>query len=218
MWVPLLIANAAVALGALIALVPQLGKRALLPVRILATVAAVAVVVLHLVPEAFREIQYYAVAGVAAGMLLPSGVEWLSNRVTGRHDCDDHEQSAIAAHVSFAGLCVHQAGDGIGLWIYANPSNLSVDVAVALAIHTVPLTMLVVMQARDSHHRRDVWRRPLILAVASTLGVLLGRFVPAAFFKEVEPWTASIVSGLLLHVVLHGLSHRPHLDTHHSNS
>lgn len=218
MWVPILIANAAVGLGALVALAPKLGKRALLPVRVLAALAAVAVVVFHLVPEAFREIHFYALAGVAVGMLLPSGVEWLSNRVTGRHDCDDHEQSAIAAHVSFAGLCVHQAGDGIGLWIYANPANLSADVALALAVHTVPLTMLVVMQAREAGHTRDVWRRPLILALASTLGVLLGRFVPAAFFKEAEPWTAAIVSGLLLHVVLHGVSHRPHLDTPHTNS
>ena len=90
MLVPILIAIAAVAVGALLALIPQLGRRALLPVRVLATLAAVGVVVLHLVPESFFGIGYWAFAGVAIGIVLPSTVEWVSTHITGRKDCDDH--------------------------------------------------------------------------------------------------------------------------------
>lgn len=218
MWVPILIANAAVGLGALIAFAPGLGKRALLPVRVLATIAAVSVVGLHLIPESFEGIRYLAFFGVAIGMAAPASIEWLSTRVTGRRDCDDHGQSVVAAHVSFFGLCVHQVGDGVALWLYANPSHVSIDVALALAVHTIPLTMLVVMQARAMHRTVDLWRRPVLLALASTAGVLCGRFVPEHFFREVEPWTAALVSGLLLHVVVHGMTHKPHLDTPHAHS
>jgi len=199
MLVPVIVAVSAVALGTILALIPAVGARALWPVRAVAAVAALSVVLLHLMPEAFGAIGAGAIIAALAGLLVPSIIEWVGGFFAARSETPD----AVAREIGYAALLVHQVGDGLGLWAYAGPVHASVDVALALAAHTVPITMIVVLQFTLA----DGWRAAIVraggLAGATLLGVVAATFVSIEWWRMGEPWTAAVVAGLLAHVVIH---------------
>lgn len=194
MLFPVLVATGSVVLGAALAAVPG-ARRALGPVRTLVLGLALAVAAASLIPAAWRALGPIALLGVAAGLGVPSLVERgarLAAKKVGR-------PGRLAAAVSFVGLLVHQLGDGMGLYAV----QASVQVALALAAHTVPITALVVLDALDVGAKRVAALRAALMAAATVLGVVLGGAVPAAFVANTEPWVAAIVAGVLIHVVAH---------------
>lgn len=183
-------------------MLPGVVRYALGPARTFALAAAVTVVAVHLLPEAVSSLGVVAFGALALGLVVPTLGERLAVRVM-RARGGALERGTVAVHVSFAGLLVHQIGDGMGLWVFAGGARPSLDVALALGAHTVPLTMLVVLAPLSAGHRGLAFARAGALALATCVGVLLGVLVPAGMLETVEPWTAAIVAGLLLHVLWH---------------
>jgi len=200
-----LVAISSVMLGAALSFAPA--SRGLLGyMRTFATLAAVAVVFTHLLPEALHELGPLSILLFLAGWFAPSLAHFVGRRTTAG-------QSASAVlEAGYWGLVAHHVADGIGLGTYTRlPSagGSHLDVIVALAAHTVPLIAVVSLAYRIRFGARAALVRSFGLAAASVVGITLSALVDGATVEHYAPVVAAIAAGLLLHVVTHDLTEDP---------
>ena len=69
--IPIGVVVVSVALGGALALAPGRGSRAIVPIRFFALSASLAVILAHLLPEAFERVGLWAGVFFGAGLLLP---------------------------------------------------------------------------------------------------------------------------------------------------
>jgi len=176
--------------------------------RTFATLAAVGVVVTHLLPEALHELGPASVLLFLVGWFAPGLAHFIGQRST-------RGQPAHAVlEAGYWGLVVHHVADGVGLGTYTRlplSSGSHLDVIVALAAHTVPLIAVISLAYRSTFGARSALIRSLGLALASVCGVLLSGLVAAETIERVAPVIAAVAAGLLLHVVTHDLIEDPPL-------
>jgi len=198
-----LVAVCSVLLGAALSFVPATSRAVIGYMRTFATLAAVAVVVLHLLPEALHELGPISILLFLAGWFAPALAHWVGQRSTrGR------APNAVL-EAGYWGLMVHHVADGIGLGAYTRlpgEQGSNLDVVVALAAHTVPLIAVVSLAYRVTFGARAAVLRSLGLALASVIGICVSGLVPAATIARFEPVIAAVAAGLLLHVVTHDLT------------
>ncbi|HKO51185.1 MAG TPA: hypothetical protein VJV79_25925 [Polyangiaceae bacterium] len=202
----LLVAVLSVLLGAALSFVPSTSRAVLGYMRTFATLAAVAVVVTHLLPEALRELGPLSILLFLAGWFAPALAHFIGQRSTrGR------AQHAVL-EAGYWGLVVHHVADGIGLGTYTRlPADQGshLDVIVALAAHTVPLIAVVSLAYRTTFGARSAVLRSLGLAAASVVGIGLSNLAAASTIESFAPIIAAVAAGLLLHVVTHDLTEDP---------
>lgn len=188
-----------ISLGTGLAFLPGLGPRALGVVRAFALGAAVAVVLLHLLPDALAVVGPRAFLALLIGVLLPLGIERVVDRRSTARTVE------LAFEVGFVGLLAHSFADGLALWAVAG----NTAAIMALGAHIVPVTTVVVL--REVEHRG--WGRALAraaaLAVATLAGLLAGEAVAVESIASFQPWITAVASGLLLHVVAHEVAGPP---------
>lgn len=171
-------------------------------------VTAVAVVLGQLLPESLAAVGVGALAAFALGFAAPRLAERAAVRLS-RPACshDDAMCTDLGLELGYVGLLLHHVGDGIGLGLYAGPLHTGhghVDVLVALAAHTVPVTALLVLAFRT---HRGPWNAALRaggIALSTLVGVMLANMLTHDQLAVWEPWLTAIVGGLLLHIVAHG--------------
>lgn len=206
MILPLTVATVAVSLGTLIALGPKEGSRWMGPVRVIALVSAIAVIAVHLMPEAVSALGVVAFAWLVLGAALPVLVQLLVRLAFRTPPSEPGRAGALAAlELGYFGLLVHRFGDGLSMGAveYATSSLLAkVAVLLALAAHIVPVTTMMLFLVRDLRGKRSAWLRGLGLLVATLAGVACVSLIGASA-EEPLPWLSALVAGLLLHVVLH---------------
>ncbi len=185
-----------VLLGGVIGALRQ-GPRVLGAIRTFALCAVLGVVALHLIPEALDRLGVLGVLLFVIGLGVPALVERVGPRASA------HSRSA---ELGFAGLLVHQLSDGLALWATGNGHVPTLDVALALFAHSTPLAALLFLRFDALHGRRAAIARVLALAVASALGVGLGKSASALAPDTWVPWTGALAAGLLLHLFAHDLS------------
>ncbi|HSC88176.1 MAG TPA: hypothetical protein VLC09_12925 [Polyangiaceae bacterium] len=210
LWAFLVIFGSVLA-GALLAFVPTRRGNWLGPVRTFALTAALGVVLVHLMPEAFEGIGPMAALALAAGFWLPGWIGRLG-ALAFRAREPARRQQDLALEASYFGLLLHHVGDGIGLGAYTGELSSAAGsggVVTALAAHVVPVVAIVVLTFDAVHGRGHALGRALGLAVASVLGVLLAHSLPGGVFATAGPWVAALVGGTLLHVVSHDLYSDP---------
>lgn len=193
-------------LGAALSFVPGTSRAVLGYMRTFATLAAVAVVVSHLLPEALRELGPLSILLFLAGWFAPALAHFI-----GRRSTSGRAQHAVL-EAGYWGLVVHHVADGIGLGAYTRlPSGQGshLDVIVALAAHTVPLIAVVSIAYRTTFGARSAVMRSLGLAAASVVGILLSNLASASTIEGFSPIIAAVAAGLLLHVVTHDLTEDP---------
>lgn len=206
MLLALLVAVLSVLLGAALSFVPSTSRAVLGYMRTFATLAAVAVVVTHLLPEALRELGPLSILLFLAGWFAPALAHFIGQRST-----SGRTQHAVL-EAGYWGLVVHHVADGIGLGAYTRlPSEQGshLDVIVALAAHTVPLIAVVSLAYRTTFGARSAVTRSLGLAAASVVGILLSSLAAASTIESFSPIIAAVAAGLLLHVVTHDLTEEP---------
>jgi hypothetical protein len=202
----LLVAVLSVLLGAVLSFVPSTSRALLGYMRTFATLAAVAVVVTHLLPEALRELGPLSILLFLAGWFAPTLAHFI-----GRRSTSGRAQYAVL-EAGYWGLVVHHVADGIGLGAYTRlPTDQGshLDVIVALAAHTVPLIAVVSLAYRTAFGARSAVLRSLGLAAASVVGIGLSSLVAASTIEGFAPIIAAVAAGLLLHVVTHDLTEDP---------
>ena len=203
MLLAFLVAVLSVLLGAALSFVPSTSRALLGYMRTFATLAAVAVVVTHLLPEALRELGPFSILLFLAGWFAPALAHYIGQRST-----SGRAQYAVL-EAGYWGLVVHHVADGIGLGAYTRlPAERGshLDVIVALAAHTVPLIAVVSLAYRTTFGARSAILRSLGLAVASVVGIGLSSVVAASTIEHFAPIIAAVAAGLLLHVVTHDLT------------
>jgi uncharacterized membrane protein YraQ (UPF0718 family) len=211
----LAVAIGSVALGAMLGLYHRSGPL-LGGVRTFALVSAVAVVLAQLLPDALTDLGLWALLITAGAAVLPS----VLGRVIGGDDGHGHGHGGghgahhpsghqIGLDVGYAGLLVHQVGDGASIASFTSEIHAGhnhYDVVVAIASHTIPVTALVVLAYANNRGTRSGIYRAAGLAIATCVGVFTIQFLPTAVLEAAHPYISAVVGGLLLHVVAHDWS------------
>jgi hypothetical protein len=195
-----------VLLGAALSFVPSTSRAVLGYMRTFATLAAVAVVVTHLLPEALHELGPLSILLFLAGWFAPALAHYIGQRST-----SGRAQHAVL-EAGYWGLVVHHVADGIGLGAYTRlpvEQGSHLDVIVALAAHTVPLIAVVSLAYRTTFGARSAVLRSLGLAAASVVGIGMSNLAAATTIESFAPVIAAVAAGLLLHVVTHDLTEDP---------
>lgn len=207
MLVPLGVALSSVAFGTLLALLPAVRERALGPIRTFALLASLGVVTLHLLPEAAEAIGGFAFGVFAGALLLPGALHFFGDRLRLRAARAPESRRAFSLEIAFLGLCLHQLADGVGLGTYGG-SNAGVTphagVVLAIAGHTVPVVAMIVLELHAAYGLRAALLRAIVLALATSLGILGTELVPQQSMQQASAWIAAFAAGLLVHVVTHG--------------
>jgi hypothetical protein len=193
-------------LGAALSFVPRTSKGLLGYMRTFATLAAVAVVATHLLPEALHALGPLSILLFLAGWFAPALAHFIGQRST------SGRPAHAVLEAGYWGLVVHHVADGIGLGTYTRlpaSDGSHLDVIVALAAHTVPLIAVVSLAYRTTFGARSALIRSLGLALASVFGIGLSSLVAAQTIESFAPAIAAVAAGLLLHVVTHDLTEDP---------
>ncbi len=194
MLLALTIAILAVVAGVALSLFSGRTSSWLQPIYAFGVVAAIVVVVGHLLPESAETLGVQTLFVFGVGVLVPSIVE----RLGARADGSGHPP----VQVGFIALLVHQAGDGAALAAAAH-AGAGLEVAMAVAAHTVPLvTLMTTLMARELGVRRALLRASS-MALATLVGAGSLAIVPESTFEMVEPYAAALIAGVLVHVILH---------------
>ena len=213
MTLAVLIAILAVGLGAALMLASASSPRVLGPLRTFAAVAALSVVILHLLPESLQALGGRAAVAFVLALIAPAFLHWLGER---HARGDGHEPAPggqrVELEISYAGLVAHHVGDGAGIGAYsALPGGASahLDVIIALVAHTMPLVAVIALAYSKEFGPRTAAFRIAGLALASVVGVVLTFVVPLDRVEAANAWVGAVASGLLLHVVTHDLRSDP---------
>ncbi|MFW5925117.1 MAG: hypothetical protein ACOCV4_03065 [Myxococcota bacterium] len=199
------VAIGSVAIGAALGALPAGGAgRAVGPIQVFALSAALAVVGVHLLPEAYTEAGPLTVAVFLLAFGLPALVDWAGERRRLRTHGTNTE---LGLEIGYVGLLVHKVGDGLALGA-ATGSILAMTnptgVILAIGGHTVPLTALIVLAFQAHRTTAHALLRAAGLAAAMCAGVLITAAAPATLVEPWQPWITAAIAGLLLHVVIHG--------------
>ena len=198
----------------------------LAPVRTFALVTSVAVALAQLLPDALAAIGVLSLPVFLAGLFVPTVMERLlaSREEDGQGSPEaraDHpggvraagaggprilSKDVIGLEIGFAGLVLHEIGDGLALGTYTSElhaGHLHTEVLIAIGIHTVPIVALVFLVYTQRKSVRSAVARSFVLGAAKCAGVLLASAAGLEALHEVEPWITAAVAGTLLHVVFH---------------
>ncbi len=186
------IAISSVLVGALVGLISR--GRFAGPIRTFALVAALVVVMSELLPSAITVLGVGALVVAALAFIAPSVVSRAGPRGSG-------------LELAYAGLLVHKVVDGLTLEVFlggAHAGHGHLDVALALALHAVPVTALVVVTFIERGHVHALGR--VVGLIAATLaGVAMAGEVPGVL-ERFDPYIMAAVAGLLMHVVVDEVS------------
>jgi ZIP family zinc transporter len=190
-------------LGGLAALFREAGRRVIPAIRTFAVVAAASIALLHLLPEAIAAIGLPALLATVICAFGPAVLE-RSIPSQRRHR---HDAPTTALAMGYAAVIAHQAGEGAALASLAGTGALSPGIVLAIAAHTVPLSMVVairVLEVKGGAVRRRATSIALAgVAFATVAGALGGNLVGAARLTAVQPWILASAAGLLLHALSH---------------
>lgn len=173
-------------------------RRAFSALSTFALVAALAVVLAQLLPDALAGAGLWALLVFAIGAIGPTMLE----RVGAKLGAKD----GWGLELGYWALVAHKVADGIGLGTYGGGHHAEHDhvaILVAIAAHTVPVVALVTLVYHRRGGMRSVLWRIGLLALATIGGVFIPALVPATSFEASEPWITAAVAGLLMHVVAH---------------
>lgn len=185
-----------------------LDRRALAAVRIFAFAAALAVVLVELLPDAVAACGAPALLVFGIAFALPLVLDRLAHRLSHRAVGGGHERHAIAVELAFAGLVLHQAVEGVQVGAAWQMEGGGAFV-LAVAAHTVPLVAAAVLGYAAHDGPRPAFRRALVLAAVTGAATAAGWLATAAWLGPIEPWLRAVLAGLLLHLLGHDLAPAP---------
>ncbi|MDI3289807.1 hypothetical protein [Polyangium sp. 15x6] len=194
----------AVLLGGIAAIWRDHGQRVMPGLGTFAMVGSAAIALLHLLPEAIAEVGWLALGAAAAGFLVP----FLIERLTPQRNAHAHAHADGPTLVmGYVAVLLHQAGEGTAVASLARAAELHPTIVLAIAGHTVPLAMVVAIQALD----HVTGPRSKVIAALSLAGCALATvggalsldLVGEARITSIRPWLVAAVAGLLLHALSH---------------
>ena len=193
----------AVFIGGLAALWRERGRRAVPAIRTFAVVAAVAIALFHLLPEAISSAGWLVLIATAIGAFGPAALE----RLIPSERAHTHNAPTTALAMGYAAVIAHQAGEGAALASLAGTGALSAAIVLAIAAHTVPLAMVVAIRVLEVRAGPGAKHATILalagVALATCAGALGGNLLGTARLTAIQPWILATVAGLLLHALSH---------------
>jgi hypothetical protein len=194
-----------VALGGALAFYARRHPRLLARTRVFAFLAAAAVVLLHLLPEAVPPLGAQVVVFAFAGFAFPALLEGLVHGVgPGFLRGRGLTAARVAAEVGFVALFVHSLLEGLTLRAALATRGSHADLELALLAHHVPLTAAVVLPLLEQIGFAAALSRLVAIAAAGGCGALAGGYVPGLGASQNSVALAratAVMAGALLHVV-----------------
>jgi len=182
------------------ALMPGHG-RGLLPIRSFAIAAVAGVVILQLLPEALTESGWMALVAFLGAVVLPP--------LLGRFapQAGDHRRAVHfwGTELSFFGFVAHQWLESLALATYTGGEHAEHrhwGLIIAIAAHTLPLSAILVAEARTHRGFRSAVRRTAIILAATVAGFASASLMRDHGFDVHTPLAAAL-AGFLVHVVFH---------------
>jgi len=161
--------------------------------------AAIAFIIfVHIVPEAYEELGYWAFVVLALGIVFPLVLEALFRTA---HDTAHLVIVAIAA----LGLLLHALLDGLAL-LFDEGNCL----AHAIVLHRIPVGMAIWWTVRPNFGKPIALVVLALIIVATVLGYTMGSAVFDIADTAKLTLLQAFVSGSLIHVVLVGAKHKSH--------
>jgi hypothetical protein len=204
LFAALLAAGSALSGGAL-ALFARRRPVLLARTRVVAFLAAAAVVVLHLLPEVVPALGVASALFIGAGFALPSLVELAARAIgPGVLRARGHATARVAAEVGFLALFLHSLIEGLTLRAALSAPGSHGDLTLALLAHHVPLTAAVTLPLLELLGARAALYRLLAIAGAGAGGALLGGLLPGLSHGTGGTGVlraTAVMAGALLHVV-----------------
>ncbi len=167
--------------------------------------AVPALVAWQVLPFAWQQRSLLAIAAVAAGLLLPQGMERISRLF-------EHHTDNLALVVGLSGLVVHALLEGAAF----SPGSETVALPFALAVilHRVPVGLVIWWLIRPRYGAAAAAAGVSLLVLATLAGYGVGaEFLADAHGPGIELYQA-FVSGSLVHVVFHQGRHDHRHDDH----
>ncbi|MDI1477049.1 hypothetical protein [Polyangium sp. y55x31] len=190
----------AVLLGGIAAIWRDHGQRVMPGLGTFAMVGSTAIALLHLLPEAIVEAGWLTIAAAAAGFLVP----FLIERLVPQRGAHADDPTLLMGYVA---VLLHQAGEGTAVASLARAGELKPTIILAIAGHTIPLAMVVAIQALEhvpGPKSKFIAALSLAGCALSTVGGALSLdLVGAARIASIRPWLVAAVAGLLLHALSH---------------
>ncbi|MFK7873861.1 MAG: hypothetical protein AB8C84_11970 [Oligoflexales bacterium] len=178
--------------------------------------AVAALIVLHILPESFHVIGWYAPFLALCGLVVPSSLErlWTSEKWA---------IHAVPVWLMVIGLAGHGLMDGAGLATplahhahgHAHSHSHSHSLPLAILLHRLPVGLMIWGVFYPNHGVRQ----PLIYLSAIGISTVVGYFVGQYWFLSHEPWAAgveAVVAGALLHIAFDRHDDGAACHAHHS--
>lgn len=183
------------------------GSREALEGFILVTIGGI--VVLHIVPAAWREAGWVSLGFVALGLAFPVLLEAAFSRALAR-------AHGFIVAVAAVGIAVHAAMDGIALLPLAEDGTLASNrLAVGVILHRLPVGMAIWWVLRPRFGMTAVLAVFLVVIGATAASYFLGGGLIGADASVGLATFQSFVAGSLVHVALFGGSHEhDEVDAH----
>lgn len=195
---PVIVSVASIALGATLGIVHHRVHAWLDPIRTFGLVSVLGLILLVLLPEALAAYGVYSLPMVAGGYLVPALLDRFEHQLSKNDD-----KSRLGAEVGYLLILLHQFVDGIALsseGSYVQGTD-HWDALIAMSVHTVPLTTLVVLGFTRRSGPAEGMVRAVGIMCATLLGIGSVHALSQSVFEAVHPWLGAAVSGMLLHVI-----------------
>lgn len=194
----LLLSSAALLMGPLIYTLGRQHRVASTVFDWLIKAAIAFIVFVHIIPEAFEAIGYWAFAVLAIGLAFPIALESLFKKA---HDA----AHLVIVGVAALGLLLHAVVDGLGL-LYDDGSGL----AHAIVLHRVPVGMAIWWTVRPHFGKPVALSMLVLIIVATAVGYELGDSIFDVADTGQLALLQAFISGSLIHVVWVGAKHQDH--------
>ncbi|MBK8234567.1 MAG: permease [Deltaproteobacteria bacterium] len=202
----LLITLGSVLLGAVLAAAAPRDSMWLGALRTFAITAVATLAALQLLPEAVEQLGAVALLLFVGALALPPAFAALLRRRLRRGSGAAVTAHGVGEELGYLGFVAHQFVEGLALGTYTGPLHADhdhVELVLAVAAHTVPLTALFIGTVLARRGRPPALRRVLALVLASALGFAIAGWVSTRVTATVAPVLAALVAGFLSHVLLH---------------
>jgi zinc and cadmium transporter len=161
------------------------------------------VTMLHLMPEAFHELNHKAGILILVGFLLQLLIQRFTHGIehghVHQHDAEHSHQSIMPI---FLGLSIHAFMEGIPLGFNFQAAATMPSIFLGVAAHKLPEALTLGVLLMSSQHIKSKWTMLFLFAIMSPLAGILAMYYGQKFFfiSSILTNFIPIVIGAFLHI------------------
>lgn len=164
--------------------------------------ALVVLMAFLLIPESWAQLEYWSIALILSGYLVPGLLEKLIKKAA-------HTFHLVSLVLALVGLALHAMIDGAVLTAVNGAANSNLSLAIVL--HRFGVGMMLWMMVQPAFGRRAAFAVLGFVALATVGGYLLSDIM----LGLEGDYIISVIQALVIGMIVHSLVHRGHGVSHH---